>query len=49
MKIKIEKLPNKLLIGKKGKYKIKDYIEAGGGGNVFLCNDSKGKEFAGNN
>ena len=46
MKIKIEKIPNKLLIGKKDKYKIKDYIGAGGGGNVFLCNDLKGKECA---
>ena len=46
MKIDIEKIHNKELIGKKDKYKIKDYIDAGGGGNVFICNDSNGKEFA---
>ena len=45
--IKIEKISNKELKGKNDKYKIKDYINAGGGGTVFLCNDSNSKEFAG--
>jgi len=47
MMIKIEKISNKELKGKNDKYKIKDYINAGGGGTVFLCNDSNSKEFAG--